>query len=279
METAALRSEGWSFPPAARVVWYRRPKELLCSAEPFEPMSPHKEASRPTVVRYAVYGKPLPRVQDALKLGETLRAALMRILQDRLGRVPEMLFGHGANGPNGHRHAFFLSEPDEKGRITHLMIYAPAGVEPQAASAMGSVRKIFYNDGQEWDLWLEGVEAPSDFAAQSPLVRSSRRWVSCTPYMHPWHVKKNLGCRDQILKECRIRGLPELSQVDPLGEVVFGSRPLRPVHFHRFRSKRGLVQPDRRGSFWTLEFDQSVTGPLALGFACHFGMGLFLPST
>lgn len=48
-----------------------------------------------------------------------------------------------------------------------------------------------------------------------------------------------------------------------------------PIHFHRFRSKRGLVQPDTHGGFWRIEFAKSIRGPLALGFACHFGLGVF----
>lgn len=59
--------------------------------------------------------------------------------------------------------------------------------------------------------------------------------------------------------------------------VQVGGRERRPVHFHRFRSKRGLTQPDTHGSFWRLTFTEPVPGPLALGFACHFGLGLFRP--
>lgn len=39
-----------------------------------------------------------------------------------------------------------------------------------------------------------------------------------------------------------------------------------------------LIQPDSLGGFWRLTFPQPVQGPLALGFACHFGLGLFVPA-
>jgi CRISPR-associated protein Csb2 len=48
------------------------------------------------------------------------------------------------------------------------------------------------------------------------------------------------------------------------------------VHFHRFRSKRGLRQPDRNGSLLSLTFADPVAGPLALGFSCHYGLGMFV---
>lgn len=47
------------------------------------------------------------------------------------------------------------------------------------------------------------------------------------------------------------------------------NRKRRPIHFRRFRNRRGLTQPDRLGSFWVLTFPQPVQGPLALG------LGLF----
>lgn len=47
---------------------------------------------------------------------------------------------------------------------------------------------------------------------------------------------------------------------------------------NRFRRKRDLVQPDSLGLVLELRFAQPVRGPLALGFACHFGLGLFIPA-
>jgi CRISPR-associated protein Csb2 len=45
--------------------------------------------------------------------------------------------------------------------------------------------------------------------------------------------------------------------------------------FHRFRSRRGPDQPDRTGLALRLEFSEGIFAPLALGFGCHFGLGLF----
>lgn len=62
-----------------------------------------------------------------------------------------------------------------------------------------------------------------------------------------------------------------------LPEVLVGNVARRSVHFHRFRGKRGLTQPDTNGSLLELVFSERITGPLALGFACHYGLGLFAP--
>ena len=59
------------------------------------------------------------------------------------------------------------------------------------------------------------------------------------------------------------------------GLLTIKGRNRRPIHFYRFRSRRGLTQPDTLGRFVELTFKDPVPGPLALGFGCHFGLGLF----
>jgi CRISPR-associated protein Csb2 len=54
------------------------------------------------------------------------------------------------------------------------------------------------------------------------------------------------------------------------------ARPeLRWLEFHTRRFK-GEAGHGLAG--FEIEFAEEVTGPLALGFACHFGLGLFLPT-
>jgi CRISPR-associated protein Csb2 len=84
----------------------------------------------------------------------------------------------------------------------------------------------------------------------------------------------------QLRREWHGRGtaLPEIMDIRELPSVQHGGRALRPLHFHRFRRKRGIVQPDTLGRVLELRFAQPVCGPLALGFGCHFGLGLFVPA-
>ena len=92
----------------------------------------------------------------------------------------------------------------------------------------------------------------------------------------PWHAKKGFGWAEQIARELEERRLPQL--VEPpreLCSIRINGRERRPIHFHRFRSRRGLLQPDALGRFLELTFEVPLKGPLALGFGCHFGLGLF----
>lgn len=67
--------------------------------------------------------------------------------------------------------------------------------------------------------------------------------------------------------------------IDVMDTVDCGrGRRLCAIQFRRIRAKRGLKQPDRLGRLLRLHFDEPVDGPIALGFGCHFGLGLFRPT-
>lgn len=83
---------------------------------------------------------------------------------------------------------------------------------------------------------------------------------------------------EQVRRECAQRGLPAALDIRVLPSIPIRGRQRRPVHFHRFRSRRGLRQPDSRGSFIELTFPDAIGGPLAVGFGCHYGLGMFAPA-
>jgi len=274
LDTGDLQAVGWSAPPAARQIYYLRLKDALrFTAAKSPPSKHHCQAAFVTTARFALYAKPLPRITDAVRVGELLRIALMGRAKRLFGTaIPNSLSGHDLPANNRHGHAFFLPEENAGGHIDHLLIHAPDGLDARTQAAIADLALLYSRDGAEWRVLLEGVGKPEDFAAHSLLLRDSLHWESVTPYLHPWHRKKGLEVPDQIARECRLRGLPEPSHIEPLP-----ARQPRALDFHRFRSKRGLEQPDRHGHLLRLVFPRPVSGPLALGFACHFGLGLFTP--
>lgn len=284
-ETSELQRAGWSRPPAARVQNYLRPERALQPRAELVP-PPAGPDRRPTTARFAVYGRPLPRLEDAVKIGECLRNALTKRASVTQGGdpAPPVLTGHGPSGDD-HRHAFYLpedfggfdAEARGDGLIDHLLVHAEAGFDEAAEDALASLSKLWMGRDGEWQLVLEILDCREAVAQATPLLARSSIWASVTPYLHPWFRKKSFQVEDQIRKECRLRDLPELVELESTDCVQVGGRERRPVHFHRFRSKRGLTQPDTRGSFWRLTFAEPFPGPLALGFGCHFGLGLFRP--
>lgn len=274
VDTADLRKQGWNQPPAVRKVNYLRPVDALRPRY----TAPHIAVPDVTTVSFILVGKPLPRVEDALRIGELTRMAVMSQAKHVCGedRIPSIFSGHEMPEGNRHRHAFYLPwDSNRDGCIDRVMLHVPDGMQAQAQRIVEGTRKLWSRDGGEWRLVLESTGRPEIVSA---LTQPSEVWESVTPYLHPWHVKKRFDVTAQIRRECRQRGLPEPAMLESFDEVEVGkNRKRRPIHFRRFRNRRGLTQPDRLGGFWRLTFSQPIQGPLALGFACHFGLGLFKP--
>lgn len=274
VDTAELRKQGWSQPPAARKVSYLRPFDALRPRY----ATPSAEMSGATTASFVVVGRPLPRVEETLRIGELMRMAVMSQAKRVCGedRVPSVFSGHDMPEGSRHRHAFYLPwDANQDGHIDRVVLHVPGGMRVEGRRIVEGMRKLWSRDGGEWRLVLESIGG-SDVA--HALTQPSRVWESVTPYLHPWHVKRHFDVAAQIKRECRERGLPEPAMLEPFAEVKAGkNRKRRPIHYRRFRSRQGLAQPDRLGSFWRLTFPEPVRGPLALGFACHFGLGLFIP--
>lgn len=274
VDTADLREQGWNQPPAARKVSYLRRVDAL------KPVLVIRKTSAPvaTTASFILVGKPLPRVEDSLRIGELMRVAVMsqakRVFGE--GNIPPVFSGHDMPEGNRHRHAFYLPwDRNGDGRLDRILLHVPGGMDAKQQRVLEKLNRIWSRDGAEWRLALEGI---GGIEAGGVLTQTGATWESVTPYLHPWHVKKRFTVEDQIYRECRERGLPEPVSMETVDEIDVGrNRKRHPIHFHRFRSRRGFAQPDRLGSFWRLTFPAPVQGPLALGFACHFGLGLFVP--
>ena len=274
LDTGELQKAGWSAPPATRRLAYRRPKDALRFMASTVSRRRSSAPTDPTTARFALYAKPLPLLTDAVRIGETLRRAAMgRARRIYAEQVPPLLAGHDLPEGNRHMHAFFIPEDaDGDGRVDHVILHAPGGLDERMREVLACLNHVYAKDEQEWQLLLEGLGTPDKFP-QSTLLGRSRVWESCTPYLHPWFRKKHFGVSEQVARECHLRGLPELQSIDVLPDL----RSPRVLDFRRFRSKAGLQQPDRHGCRLRLTFSEPLSGPLALGFACHFGLGLFAP--
>lgn len=290
VETSELQAAGWSAPPAAQLVSYRRPPHALktvASRIVFRSRSVQAKQAI-TTARFALYGKPLPRIEDAIRVGETLRITAMGCAKKLLGTdaVPRELSGHEMGDNNHHAHTFWLPDSNARGEIEHVLLHAPGGFSNEALRALTAVRQFKRDEGEPLRLMLEGLGPAPLFQVATRLTARSAIWRTVTPYLHPWHLKKlqlrsrearATAIHEQLRREWRGRaeGLPDIVEIREMPSVQFGGRELRALHFHRFRRKRGLTQPDTQGSFWELTFAEPVQGPLALGFGCHFGLGLF----
>jgi CRISPR-associated protein Csb2 len=308
LDTGDYQRFGWSRPPASReVVYIRRSLAPIARSRRWEGPT-QDDRARFTVARFVLAGRPRPRIEDAVKIGELMRlAALARfgwIKDEATGRrkpqAPSVISGRDASGQPlrdpQHRHAFWLPEDaDADGEIDHILIYAAAGfdrdvrlkldkltklwVEPAQRSAVDEDGDLAAEARKEWRLALEGFGIPADFHDASLLLRPSKNWESVTPFLAAGHLKDGRHSAEihRLLARRRFPGTIDESklEVEVLRETTIRGRPRRPIHFHRFRSRGREEQPDVLGVFLRLNFSAPVEGPLALGYACHFGLGMF----
>lgn len=301
-DTAFLQQQGWSQPPGSRRVLYNRPPGIL---EPKPTRTSRRlgpqlevEAALLALSSDTARGRQLPQMTRCLRQAEFLHEAIISILTKQMGvHDCPAIFGRNANWDvlqEGHRHAHYLPlDLDEDGRLDHVLIFAPMGLDANAQQAIARLRRT-WSKGVDTDIFVSCVGfGPLNLFRRQLRTRSGRAlsilpptparvWSSVTPYVPVRHLKpKNsrYTIRDDVLAECASRNIPDPKEIEVFqeegqpgrGEII--SRRL--LQFVRNR-REGKPQPPQPHAFGLrLVFSESIPGPLALGYASHYGLGLF----
>jgi CRISPR-associated protein Csb2 len=308
-ETADMHIEKWSDPPGSQWIVYSRPSD--CFRFHRKARSYYAKRLMPTIARYSLDGPVLPLVQATLPLAEAARRALMsryRKLKEigRYGRfdppnaerfVSRVFSGKDEEGVplrDHHDHAFYLpTDEDDDGRLDHLTVFAHGGFPHDEVCALDALRWLRFGD-LELALLLVGLGQQAEFR-HVPVFGESSIWTSATPFVVTRHMKRRGQKRDpraffetaegktdfikQVLREeLERRGLYQDGVEIEMLESVGTAHRLRPIEFCLRRPhKPGDDGPSRPRGLFRLRFPQPVSGPIALGHSCHFGLGLFVP--
>ena len=238
-----------------------------------------------------------PRLTESIYVAETMRQALM----SHSDAAP-VFAGKDPDGVplSGHQHAFILpADDDNDGRVDHITVYAREGFDQRAQQALGSVRRLWQVGGRP-DLHLVlmalgEADAYGGYRQQdgetSQLARS-RVWLSRTPFVLTRHPKlRKNGARklrddgtwidgpaDQLRRGLVQQGLPRLTAIEELERAEIAGKPARWLSFARERRAEGREPASRLGYGFRLELSEPTTGPIAVGYGCHFGLGQFVAS-
>jgi CRISPR-associated protein Csb2 len=305
VDTSEWQTAGWASPPPLRRLVYDRP--AVGPLPRLQRAKRHRRSQQPgspEVARFVLAGRPPPRVEDTLRIAEITRVALMSRSDGE--RPPIELTGRNDEGPlrddPAHAHAFYLPEDaNSDGFIDHIIVYCRLGFSDSARRSLDGLMRLWIEHGRaeedgergrkEWRVALEDIAAPEAFP-ESRLLQPSSIWKSVTPYLKSRFDKVRPRTFDQAIQTYReqitmewIRRYPNISppQVAPLVDVH--SRFMAPIGpggslrstlaFARTRRGRGGQQADTAGGFFQLEFKSPISGPIALGWGAHFGLGLF----
>lgn len=289
VETANLRRDRRLEPPGSRRVPYWRDARAL-APDPPRSAAPLQVASAlpSTVVRYSLDSPVLPALTEALAVGDSVRrAAMAKYGRAHGGAGSPTLSGKDVDGQplHGHRHAFYMmSDEDGDGHLDHVTVWAPGGFTVDELDALARVRQVRrYDESIRVDLTLLGTGQPADFGRG--VLAAGTTWRSLTPFVLSRHPKVRGGVtvprreidgpEDQLRQELRWHGYPD--PVAIIREPVCRLNR-RPLHWLEFRRRRSGYEAGIGATGFRITFSAPQQGPLALGYGCHFGLGLFVPS-
>ena len=251
-----------------------------------------------TVARFALNSTVLPLVTDAMPFAEMSRFALSHC-RDGKSYSPALI-GKTRDGVplKGNEHAhFFATDEDGDGRLDHLTIYAACAFNHDDVEALGQLPYVKrYKNLPNVRTVLIGLGDKEDFD-DVPVFTSSKRWRSVTPFSLPRFANRGGGKpprpRDlpeaQLARELRNRELPQpikITRIDGYYPSKLGRNAerggrdgrvpsFRWLEFHTRRLRKEVEGYGLAG--FEIEFAEPVAGPIAVGFGCHFSLGLFLP--
>lgn len=244
-----------------------------------------------TAARFALSARVLPSLTDTVAVGDRVRMALLRCSDGHPVFTGRDAAGHVKRGLQ-HDHAWYLpADDDDDDAIDHVVVYARRGFDFAALRALARLRRVWGHGGPDLTVTLIAVGSPDHLGclrrdrgyARTPQLGTARTWESLTPFVPPRHIKhRATGIRDpaneQVARLLALHGRP-LPRIEPLApEDTTTMRPPR-IAWQRFRRLR-TVGGGSRGidaAFgFRLCFDQPVTGPIALGYAAHQGLGQFV---
>ena len=289
-DTTWLRSHGWNRPPGSRRVFYWRPSDAVSVGAPKTKAPtrsrPQMEAVLLSLTNASRNDHALPPVTRTLPQAELLHRALVGIAA-RSGTPPPELTGRDEDrrplgGPHEHAHINPL-DLDGDGHLDHILVWAPMGLGTAAQDSIRAARRTYSKGGIEpLRLAVAATGSLSDLERLPGSLGDQLRrfvgdanvWETVTPFVPPRHLKvrgKNT-LTEQVRAELRSRRLPEPKSVHPLTQEHYPP-------WYRLRrfvlARRDGPQPPIRCPFAIrIEFYNPIRGPLALGYASHFGLGL-----
>lgn len=300
LDTETIHAEKWPTVPGAKWVNYTRPLE----SHVIPAQRGRNGRPKPTVARLLLDGPVLPLITDTIRVAEAIRRSAMSQFRHWCERQPERAREYRRNDSSGqfaspvlagkdcmgsilcaHGHAYYLPASDgvPSPRLAHVTVFARDGFAEAEVAALSAIRTVHIDSEIALRVQLVGLGQPDEFADR--LFQESSEWYSMTPYIGPAHIgrmRRERHMRKAIRREWRrlseqvadFRGV-QLQEVVSLSldDPWWLNRP-RPYDFVRVRSKH-YGEKHRPLGVYRLKLSRPIRGPLSLGYASHFGLGLF----
>jgi CRISPR-associated protein Csb2 len=238
-----------------------------------------------------------PKAPAAYSLARATRAALLATYDEAgsEGEAPPVLRARQAEAHAAFISLPFVGQPNADGRIIGIAIVLPhpsraPDVLFQRRGIERGIRALITigRDGQRASVGVPGlgdVVLGSQPPRRTPPLTlqparwrsASRRWGSVTPVVHSRFRRSGRleSLLEQVSADCRDVGAPAPVEVELLRTSRFHGAPSGILRRGLPENWRGLLKGPV--DHVELTFAEPVEGPLLLGRARHFGLGLCLP--
>jgi CRISPR-associated protein Csb2 len=220
-----------------------------------------------------------PDICQSLHFGEAVRERFFAL--GRRWNILEWPHAFHHSEPREKSHAHWLAEDDDgDGFIDHVLVYCDVGIPTEAIRVLACMQSITFHQSslQLEPVWMGrentgGLFGPSDV------------WVSLTPYMTPRRRLYDDSTKErpketsilQMQGELRNANFAESVAIKAISMELPSFHPRKPEEFRVHRRYGKLPPRCAVSEFVGLKFDSVVNGPIALGYASHFGLGLMRP--
>jgi CRISPR-associated protein Csb2 len=209
-----------------------------------------------------------------LTLTEALRKTALSVAGDA---APASLHGHGQAAHVAWLPLPFVGHRYADGHLLGAALVFPRGLaaadKRSILASIARMDRIRLPDGREWRCTAQGY-TPQVTLQPTAWTRPSRTWRTVTPMVLPRYPKphRGLDAAALIRQACVHIGLPAPAAVYPHRQGRLAGVPPSPA----FRVHRA-GQPNRPYTHATVQFAEPVSGPIVLGAARYFGLGLCWP--
>lgn len=268
-----------SEPPAMEFISYDRQQN--CFSIIHAGQAPRRTRTVEGVV-YAMESKVLPRVTETLFVSDQVHRKMMgiqKVMKGDPSKVSWKFSGKQTDGSpqRGHRHVYILPQDrDGDGYLDHMLVTGRTPLDNSELQTLDGLSSLWQANGRP-DIRLTPIEWGTN--GNLSCTEPSKRFISITPFVTKRHYRKGRGeftdwLAEEVKRECVNSGLPVPTRVEMMPALKLRGRDIRWLEFRR--SRRG--DEDSMGFGLVLEFDEQVTGPIALGYGSHFGLGQFIGS-
>lgn len=244
----------------------------------------HMNSSNKTQIKSVLYeltSIALPSIYDTLTLSEKVHSLLLS--KSRLLKVKnfEKFSGRKDDGTvlKGNRHIYIMPlDINNDGRIDHILLKGRENLNVEEINVINSIHAIYQKSGK---IQVTPIQYYSENDCLINKMKS-KYWLSETPVVFSRHFKKNKGSYydwmyGELIRELKFHSIitndDEIEKIELIKNISKRERNYYWLNYKRTRKN----DTERMGYGFKLTFKNKISCPFSVGYASHYGLGLFMP--